>query len=151
MKPLLFTIGLLLGSFGLSAFAQKATHEPKHIQLQEIITSVSVNDDIDIVLTDSKANELLVDGNPKAVSVFVNDGHLQLAKTQQTAGVVKIYVPAAYVSKVFMNGTGELSSSAVLSGSRLKIVLAGESKIALRSTGNVTVEAVDDIQFVKSR
>ena len=151
MKPIIFSICLLLGSFGFTASAQKATPETKVIQLKEIFTSVSADDDIDIVLTDSKSGDLLVEGNTKALDVQLRDGHLQLAKSHHTTNPVKVYVPAAYVSKIYMNGNGMLSSSSVLSGNRIKVVLAGESRIALRSTGNVTVETMNDIQFVRNR
>lgn len=150
MKPTIIALCLLLGSFGLSAFGQK-TPETKLIQLKEIFTSLSVDSDIHVVLTENKAGDILVEGDVKALDIQLNDGHLQLAKRHHMTAPVKVYVPSAYLLKVYMNGTGSLSSSTVLSGQRLKVVLAGESKIAIRSTGNVIVEAMDDIQFIKSR
>jgi hypothetical protein len=50
-----------------------------------------------------------------------------------------------------MNGNGSLTSANILSNQKMKIYLAAEARIDVRSTGNVTVETVDNIQFVKGR
>ena len=126
--------------------------ETKVIQLKEIITSLAVENDIHVVLTETKSGEILVEGQVNALDIHVSDGQLQLAKKYEKLNApLKVYVPATYLSKVYMNGTGSLSSSTVLTSPRIKVILSGESTIAIRSAGNVTVETMNDIQFVKSR
>ncbi|HYO21115.1 MAG TPA: DUF2807 domain-containing protein [Flavisolibacter sp.] len=151
MKPTIFFLALLLSSLTFSAFAQKTSqNETKLIQLKEVFTSMSVDNDIDVVLTESKTGEMVVEGNAKLLDMRLSDGHLSLSKKQLgVSAPIKVHVPASYLSKIFMNGNGTLSSSAVLSNQKMKILLAGEAKIAVKSTGSVTVETAEEIQFVK--
>lgn len=153
MKPKFFFICLLFSTIGLSAFAQKtAPQDTKKIQLTETVTTLIVEDDITVVLTDSKADYVSVEGNPKAVQANIVDGQLVLsARRSFGTSDVTVYVPAGQLSKVFLNGTGSLSSSEILSNQRIKIFLASEAKINVRSKGSVSVETHDDIQFVRGK
>lgn len=153
MKPKFLFLCLLLSTIGLSAFAQKmAPQDTKKIQLTETVTTLYVEDDITVVLTDSKADHLSVEGDAKAVLATITDGQLVLSarKTYGATGVT-VYVPAGSLSKVFLNGTGSLSSSEILSNQRIKIFLASEAKINVKSKGSVSVETQDDIQFVRGK
>ncbi|HEX8314541.1 MAG TPA: DUF2807 domain-containing protein, partial [Flavisolibacter sp.] len=131
MKPTFFFLCLLLSSLSFSAFAQKITQsETKVIQLKEVFTSLSIDEGIDIVLTENKAGEMLVEGNAKLLDMRLADGHLSLAKKYTgLSSPLKVYVPANYLTKIFMNGNGMLSSSTALSNHRIKILLAGEARV----------------------
>jgi hypothetical protein len=152
MKPILIAISLLVSSLSFSAFAQKGQgpeKSPKVIQFQEAFTTVSVEDDMEIILTDGHSDKIAIDGDVRAV---VSDGHLYVsARNPRQAHAMKVFIPSAFLSKVFLNGNGSLSSASVLRNQKVKIFLASEAKINLRSLGNVTVETLDDISFVKGR
>jgi formylmethanofuran dehydrogenase subunit D len=152
MKPKFLFICLLLSTIGFSAFAQQSVPQDKKIQLTETATSLVVEDDITVVLTDSKADYLSVEGDSKAVVATIQDGQLVLsARKSHLASNVTVFVPAGQLSKVFLNGTGSLSSSDILSNQKIKIYLASEAKINVRSKGAVSVEAFNDIQFVRGK
>jgi hypothetical protein len=152
MKPTFFFLCLLVSSFGFSAFAQKATtfHKAsKEIHFKEIFNSVSVEDDMEIVLTEGKSDKISVDGD---VVATIADSQLYLAaRNPQMAHVIKVYVPADYLSKIYMQGNGFLYSNTILSNQKMRIILSAEAKINVRSMGNVTVEPMNDIVFVRSR
>jgi len=152
MKPILIAISLLVSSLNFSASAQKhvGPEQPsKVIQFKENFTVVTVDDDLEIILTDGTSDRIAVDGDVKAM---VSDGHLYVsARNPRLAAGTKVFIPSAFLSKVNMNGNGSLSSAAVLQNKKVRILLASEAKINVRSFGNVSVETVDDIQFVKGR
>lgn len=153
MKPTFFFICLLVSSLSFSAFAQKPVQQSsKTIHFKEIFTNVTIDDDMTIVLTEGSSDKVTVEGDAKALNATVADGRLYLsAKNPRLADGIKVYVPAGFVSKVYMNGNGSLSSASVLANQKIKIYLASEAKIHVRSTGNVTVETIDEIQFIKGR
>jgi len=154
MKPKFFFICLLLSSLGFSSFAQespKMDGSAKTVQFNETYHSLSIQDNITVILTEGKSDKIFIEGNAKAVDARVSDGHLTLSAGSRFTEDVKVYVPADFVSKVYMNAAGSLNSAATLSNSKIKIYLAAEARINVRSTGNVAVETIDDIQFVKGR
>ena len=152
MKPILIAISLLVSSLSFSAFAQKSNvseKSPKLINFKEVFTTVSVDDDMEVILTEGASDKIVVDGDVKA---SVSDGHLYVAaRNPRLASGTKVFIPSAFLSKVYMNGNGSLSSAAVLRNQKVKILLASEARINVRSLGNVTIETLDDIQFVKGR
>ncbi|RYZ27296.1 MAG: hypothetical protein EOO10_13165 [Chitinophagaceae bacterium] len=152
MKPILIAISLLVSSLHFSASAQKnqELEKPsKVIQFKENFTIVSVDDDLEIILTDGASDKIAVNGDVKAM---VSDGQLYVsARNPRLAAGTKVFIPSAFLSKVYMNGNGSVSSAAVLPNQKVKILLASEAKINVRSLGNVTVETIDDIQFIKGR
>jgi hypothetical protein len=152
MKPTLFFICLLVSSLSFSAFAQKSEgtdKTPKAIHFKEIFTTVSIDDDMEIVLMDGNSDKIVVEGDVKA---SVSDGHLYVsAKNPRLASGIKVFIPASFLSRVYMNGNGSLSSASVLHNQKVKIYLASEARINVKSLGNVTVETINDIQFVKGR
>ena len=152
MKPILFFVSLLVSSLSFSAFAQKSSIEEtpaKVIQFKEVFTMVSVDDNLEVVLTNGSSDNILVDDNVKAT---LSEGHLYVsAKNPQLAAGNKVLIPANFLSRVYMNNNGSLRSETVLSNQKVKIYLASEAKINVRSLGNVSVETVGDILFVKGR
>jgi hypothetical protein len=152
MKPILIAISLLVSSLSFSAFAQKSDgteKSPKLIHFKEAFTIVSIDDEMEVILTDGASDKIAADGDVKAV---VSEGHLYVsARNPRLAAGTKVFIPSGYLSRVYMNGNGSLSSASVLHNQKVKILLASEAKINVRSLGNVTVETIDDIQFVKGR
>ena len=152
MKPILFFVSLLVSSLSFSAFAQKssiAETPAKVIQFKEVFTMVSVDDNLEVVLTNGSSDNILVDDNVKAT---LSEGHLYVsAKNPHLTTGNKVLIPANFLSRVYMNNNGSLRSETVLSNQKVKIYLASEAKINVRSLGNVSVETVGDILFVKGR
>jgi len=151
MKPKFIMTALLLCSLAFSAFAQKSKpSDPvsKLIRLNEGYSSMVIEDDISVVLTESNSNEIIIKGEEKSVEkvkVEVDDGRLILSYV--SAGVpaaVKVYVPAALLSRVNINGKSDVTSA-----SKLRVIVAGEGKVHLRSSGKVLVEGTDEFDFIR--
>lgn len=156
MKPKFLFLALLLMALATTAFSQKHKANDNRsttIRFSETFTTVSINDDLNVVLIEGALPEITVEGTAKhAIEAKVTDGHLYLGSRGQSAAPKgKVYVPVGLLTKVFVHGNGVLQSASVLNHNRLKVFLAGEAKINLRSTGSVTVETLNDIQFVKGR
>ncbi|HYH14289.1 MAG TPA: DUF2807 domain-containing protein [Flavisolibacter sp.] len=151
MKPKFF-LCLLISALSFSAFAQKSLPQektPRTIHFKEVFTNVSIDDDVNVILTEGSSDKIIVEGDVKAT---ITDGHLYVAaRNPRLAYGMKVYIPASFLTKVYMNGNGSLTSANILSNQKMKIYLTAEAKIHVRSTGNVTIETVDDIQFIKGR
>jgi hypothetical protein len=151
MKPTITAVCLLLCSFCFWGFAQTPLAAATRIPVTEIFTTLSVDENLDVVLTSGPSDEIWVEGSTKHLSVQLTDSHLRLAPLQPYTSPAKIYVPATYLSKIYMNGAGSLSSASLLNSKHLRVILFGEASVAIRSTGRVSVETADEIRFVKNR
>ena len=157
MKQKFLLICLMLSAMGFSSFAQNSkVSEPfsKTVKLKEECTSLVIEDNLSVILTESASNNITIVGDirdVKKTGVSITDGRLVLSYAlRDLPSEVKVYVPAALLGKVFINGKGTLSSSTVLKNKTLKIFLAEEGKVNNRSLGNVIVEPMNDICFVST-
>lgn len=154
MKPKFFFIALLLVSIGTTAFAQdkKGTEPLTAVYFPEAITSLSINDNLTVILTEGASPNISVEGDAKAVIAKFEDGHLLLSagNQYQTAKPV-VYVPAALLKKVFLNDAATLRSATALKQGKLKIFMSGEGKVDVRTLGAITIETIDDVEFIKAR
>ena len=57
-------------------------------------------------------------------------------------------MPAGLLSKIDVYGKAKLSSENTLSNEKLKVILADEATINIRSQGKVIVEGTSEIDFV---
>ena len=119
---------LLVSSLSFSAFAQKKDlSNPKHIQFKEVFTTASIEDDVQIILTNGASDKITVDGD---VSAYVSDGQLYIrAKNPYLAAGTKAFIPADFLARVYMNGNGSLSSASLLRNQKVKIYLASELNV----------------------
>ena len=155
MKPKLILPLLLASAISFSSFANSVNHkEPasKVVSLQEKYTTMLIESDLAVVLTESNSNEIVLKGDErdiKKVKVKVEDGKLILTSlTQSFKPDVTIYVPAGLLSKIDVYGKAKLSSENTLSNEKLKVILADEATINIRSQGKVIVEGTSEIDFV---
>lgn len=158
MKAKIFILGLLLCTMGTAAFAQKTKPEvpvSTTVHLTEVPRALYVDNDVAVILTDSKTAEVTVEGDArdvKAVRIKMNEGALSLyAASGQSMAAVKVYVPASQLAKINLLGKTVLRSATTLRNPHLKIVVDGEGIVAVSSVGNVVIEGTDGYDFVKSR
>ena len=156
MKPKFFFTALLLGSLAFSAFAQKSQpSDPvsKLIRLNEGYNSLVIEDDISVVLSESNSNEIIIKGEEKSVEkvkVKVDDGKLVLWYVPGAVPTaVKVFVPAAALSRININGKSDVTSASTLNNPKLRVIVAGEGKVHLRSNGKVLVEGTDEFDFIR--
>jgi hypothetical protein len=157
MKPKFLSACLMLFVISFSAFAQKSSvGDPvsKTVKLDEPFTSLLIASDLPVILTEGDSNNIVVEGDArdiKKVGVSIVDDRLTLTDSRpQARPDVKVYVPATFLNKVYVNGKANLSSSSVLHNKNLKIFLSEEAIINVKSFGKVTVETTSEIDFVAS-
>jgi hypothetical protein len=148
----------MLSVISFSSFSQNSkalAPVSKTVNLTEAYSSLLIENNLSVILTESASPTIKIEGDArdvKKVGVFVTDGQLVLTYAQPNLQPdVKLYVPAAFLTKVFMNGKAMLSSSAVLKNKKLKIYMAEEGQVNIRSVGSVIVEPDNEIDFVKTR
>jgi len=147
----------MLLAVSFSAFAQKSSvSDPvsKTVKLDETFTSLLITNDLSVILTESASNEIVIEGDArdiKKVEVSIVDNRLVLASSRPQVRLdVKVYVPAAFLNKVYIDGKANLSSSSTLRNKNLRIFLSEEAIINVKSFGKVTVETSSEIDFVAS-
>jgi hypothetical protein len=158
MKPRLFLPLLLATTISFSSFANTTSHtEPasRVVSLKEKYTSMVIESDLAVVLTESNSTEIVLKGNErdiKKVRVKVQDGNLILTSLDYIIKPdVTIYVPANLLTRINVNGKARLSSDNTLSNEKLKVVIADEATVNLRSQGKVIVEGTSEIDFVTGK
>jgi len=154
MKPKLVLAALLLVIASTVAVAQdrKTMPSPTTVHFSEAFTSLVVEDDLTVVLTVGASPDITIEGDARSVMTKEVDGSLSLSVLGvHAAGQTIVYVPASLLSRVYMNGTGTLRSATTLQNRKLKIILSDEAKVRVKSTGNVSVETWNEIDFVKGR
>lgn len=158
MKPKIFILGLLLCTAGTAAFAQKTQPEvpvSTTVHLTEVPRALFVDNDVSVILTDSKTTDVVMEGDArdvKAVRVKMNEGTLSLySSSGQSMAAVKVYVPATQLAKINLLGKTVLRSATTLQTPHLKIIVDGEGIVAVSSVGKVVIEDTDGYSFVKSR
>ena len=151
MKPNFFVTILLLTGVSLASFAQNQKPSST-LHFSESITSLNIDGDMTVVLVEGTSSDVVVDGDPKDIFAKQTDGHLSLVgRIDRSVAYAKVYVPAGFLSRVYVNGAAVLKSASTLSNRNLKIFMQAEGKVHVQSTGNVTVETSDDIRFMKDR
>ena len=158
MKPKLILPLLLAGAISFSSFANPVNDkEPasKVVNLKEAYTSLVIESNIKVVLMESSASDVTLTGDErdiKKVRVRVSDGKLILTSLDQIVKPdVTVYIPANLLTRIDVNGKAQLSSAQILSNQKLKVVLADEATINLRSQGKVVVEGTSEIDFVTGK
>src|SRR5947209_16879226 len=116
MKPTFFFIALLLAVVSTSAFAQtNKANALRTLHFSDSFTSLTVEDDLTVILTDDTVPDIKVEGSADVVMAKETEGNLFLyVRNGSTAADVKVYVPGRLLSKIFMNGKGTLGSATTL-------------------------------------
>lgn len=154
MKPKSLLVALLLVTVSTAAIAQnrKPTPSSMTIRFAEVFTSLVVEGNLTVVLTESTSPDIILEGNASTVAAKEADRTLSLSAYNGYApNETVVYVSAGLLSHVYLNGTGTLRSASTLQNHGLKIVLSDEAKVWVKSTGYVTVETASNIDFVKGR
>lgn len=158
MKPKIYLLGLLFCTACTATFAQKgrpAQPVSTTVHLSEAVRTLFVENDITVVLTERKSDDVIAEGDArdvKALRVQVDDGRLSLSSSSATSlAGLKVYVPAAHLLKINLQGKSILRATATLQNPALKVVLDGEGIVTLSSTGKLVIEGTSDFDFVQSR
>lgn len=140
---------LTLSAAGVAAPASK--------NYSAVITSgtvydvIVVNNDIDVVLTESPVAEIRITGEEKDVNLVkhqVKKGMLIIgSKMGSLKGKATVYVSVSSLKKLEINGKSFVTSNGALKSSKLMVVVNGEAKFDLRNYGDILFETDEDIDI----
>jgi hypothetical protein len=151
----------IIMAVSLLTFSAAGIAAPANKTISAVIASgtvydvIVVNNDIDIVLTESPVAEIRVTGEEKDVNLVkhqVKKGMLIIgSKMGSLKGKATVYVSVSSLKKLEINGKSFVTSNGALKSSKLIVVVNGEAKFDLRNYGDILFETDEDIdiQFEK--
>lgn len=143
---------LLIAVLGLTwAAAAGGFPPPLKIRLDKSFSQLVVEDHITVVLTREAGSEISIHGERAQAlhlraSIRNNKLYLWMARGQRGEDVI-VYVPAALLERVTLNGDSQLSSSGTLFNPSLAVCVNGASILNLRSTGKIQVEGSSEYEY----
>jgi hypothetical protein len=151
-KHLFILLALTLGSlYSVSAKEKERPTAEKTITTDGYFTSLSVSDDVTIILTNQMGNELIVSGAEDEVDMLyaeVEDGRLYIgtrAGWKKTA--ITVYVPARLLSSVEVNGNAVVKSQQTLNINKLDLKINGPCLVDVKVTGKIDVSSSEDYEY----
>lgn len=133
-----------------------ASHAPfirKKIVLPEKIQEVEINGDVSIILTNDAPGSVYVDGMPaytELVTVTTKKGKLTVSDGNKSRFFkTTIYIPAADVHSITVNGNTTISSEEIIDTDKLLITLNGISVVKVSSSkkGKINVKAAGEFEL----
>jgi hypothetical protein len=146
---------LLLSVFSVArfGFAASVNVEPPlmKISFDRSFTSLEVEDNIAVVLTNETGNEISLAGDKeyvKRVRAAVKRGRLYIWLTGSEKGErVTVYVPAALLRQVVINGDSYVSTASTLNNAGMLVVVNGACKLFIKSRGRIDISGTSEYEF----
>jgi hypothetical protein len=133
------------------ATVAKAENITREMDLTASVYSIEVNDDINVVLTQSSDAKLRITGeekDSKAVLLDQKNGRVRLlSKKGSLKNRVTVYVPVQNLHKLVINGKSYVRSNGVIASKNLQVTVAGEAKVEINNLGNIAFDADQDIDL----
>jgi hypothetical protein len=133
------------------ATVAKAENITREMDLTASVYSIEVNDDINLVLTQSTDAKLRITGeekDSKAVLLDQKNGRVRLlSKKGSLKNRVTVYVPVQNLHKLVINGKSYVRSNGVIASKNLQVTVAGEAKVEIDNLGNIAFDADQDIDL----
>ena len=121
----------------------------KKVATDEIVTSLKVYNNVEVVLTNNDAHEISIVGEKADVdktTVKIINGELTI--TSSTGDYLKekvmVYVPAKALANVSIHGASTVSSTEVLANELIDVTINGEGRSAIKTAGSVSVNTIGD-------
>ena len=152
MIKLFFPSLLLLFSFssGEGAEGRKLPVVQKEVIVDPFQT-VSVNGDISMILTNKPAGTVTIEGNENDVSrIRYRNKNNELtidARRKNHLNEIIIYLSAATLKSMLVNGDGNISSIDIIKPGDLHIWLNGNIDIKVKTTGKISVDSYDSYEL----
>lgn len=147
MKKIIIMAACLCVYSSLSVAAAKAFYPPTASGIA--YNMIVVNDDIDIVLTQSTESEIRVIGHEhdvRLVKYRVRNGVLVIESNKGSLkGKVTVFVPVRNLKTVEINGRSFVRSNGILSSKNLLVIVNDEAKLDLRNYGKINFKTDIDI------
>ena len=111
------------------------------------ISKIVIEDDIDVVLYDDAASQIIVDG-PSAQSSKVkwtvrNNTLYIRSKSGSLKGKVLVTIGVNNLQKIVVNGNSSVKSLGSLRTPSIDVQMSGEGMVAIQNEGRINVKATD--------
>lgn len=144
----LFILFISVLTMATVANAENITRE---MDLTSSVYNIEVNDDINVVLTQSTEAKLRITGeekDSKAVLLNQKNGRVRLfSKKGSLKNRVTVYVPVQNLHKLIINGKSYVRSDGVIASKKLLVTIGGEAKVEINNLGDIAFDADQDIDL----
>ncbi|HEX4957938.1 MAG TPA: DUF2807 domain-containing protein [Lacibacter sp.] len=147
----------IIMAVSLLSFSAAGVAAPAHKIVTSVIASgtvydvIVINNDIDVVLTESSLAEIRVTGDEKNVQLVkhqVKKGMLIIgSKSGSLKGKATVHVSVSSLRKLEINGSSFVTSNGALRSNKLVVVVNGEAKFDLKNYGDILIESDEDIDL----
>jgi hypothetical protein len=148
---------ILVIAFTTGAFAQNnrlGITSVKKIKTDEVVTSLKVYKNVEVVLTDNDQDEIQVVGETADVentAVKISNGEMIVTGfDDDTRERVVVYVPARFLGKVFIHGSSNVSSAGLLDNEMMDVTINGSGKSNIQSIGLISLNTIGDFPLENS-
>lgn len=148
MKKLSLLLLVITATASSYAIPAKGT-TVKKIETDEIVTSLKVYNNVEVVLTNDGTHEISIVGEKADVdktTVKIVKGELII--TNSTGDYlnekVTVYVPAKALAIVSIHGASTVSSTEVLANELIDVTINGEGRSEIKTAGSVSVNTIGD-------
>ena len=152
MKQLMITlIAFVLGNTSFAQVDVEKRTDNKTITLNAPVTSIVLNDGVNLVLIDDVTNDVFIEGRAgfvQTVDVTFQNGELTISsKSESEEKPVAVFVSARFLREILVNGNSIVGSYQTLQNNGLSVIINGDCKLMIRSLGKVNVTATNDFTF----
>ena len=155
MKKQLTAILVLTVTCVASAFASPVAEtgsSSRKITLQSGFQKIVADGNVDVVLFEnSHETQIRTFGNSAdlaATSVTEEAGVLTIRNTRNKGEKVLVYVPVSRLTVIEARGNSKISSATTLSSPQLTLVVKGDCRFNIQSSGNIDVVENGDVEMV---
>lgn len=147
-------------STSLSAAAthkDSADNKIRTWQATQEFHSVTVSDNVNIILAENLSTTISIQGKEKlvnAIKLEVKNGVLHVSSNRSPLkNKAVVYIPVRLLNSLTVNGASEVYSMGHLQSANLHIKLDGPVKMSVKSTGTITIDHEQEweITYMKSK
>jgi hypothetical protein len=148
---------ILVIAFATGAFAQNnmlGITTVKKITTDEVVTSLKVYKNVEVILTSNELNVIQVIGEKTDVentAVKISNGELTITGSDDLISEkVVVYVPSKFLDKVYIHGSSNVSSAGILNNEVLDVTINGIGKSNIQSNGMINLNTIGDFPLETS-
>jgi hypothetical protein len=143
--------GIFMTSHAQSHPTNPVTVTHKHVNSSRAFENVEITGDIIVVLTNARNSDITMRGNDKDIAVLTaveNENSLQInAERKKTMAKLVVYLPAASMHLLKINGEARVFSSGDIVVDDLQITVNGDSIVKVSYLGKLTVTPADGYEM----
>ena len=132
---------------------QKSSIVKKELKIKGNFKSIRLEGNVSVVLTNDPAGTIIIEGKENLVNkvraVFENNTLIVVVNPNHWFPKLTIYLSAKTLQSLQLNGDGNISSIDFIQSDNLHISLNGDIKVKVKTMGQLSFDAPDDIELSK--